>query len=91
MKPPHMIFLWKMVRTRTNLGGSQEVGQGVENVEAKLDCTLAMMDEEREQIGNLEHEVRGKEREKQEIPNNDEERENSHDHTQSSENEDDES
>lgn len=73
MKPLGITILQKMVRTRTNFGESQEVGQGAENVEAKLDHILAIyMDETTEIIGNLEHEVRGKEREEHEVPNNEE-------------------
>lgn len=54
MKPIGITLSCEMVRTRTNLGGSQEVGQGPDNAEVKLDCIMAMMDETKERLGNLE-------------------------------------
>lgn len=55
-----------MVRIRTNPRGSHEVEQGLTSIEAGLDQILA-------RLGNLEQEIRVKDKVDQEIPNNQDE------------------
>lgn len=75
-----------MVRTRTNPRGIQVVGQGSDGVEAKLDQILAIIHETNARLGNLEQEMREKDRVEQEVLineevlNNEDEGENSHYH-----------